>query len=269
MLNHHRLLRIFILTDVFCVVAGVAVAIIFEGTLPEPLRTHVATQELHPFILIAGVVLLVLLITAWVGLWRSASWAPAVYAVTWFGCLVMVPFSGPYIGTGIEEMFDFAGSAAGGGILSLLFLARDGGGGSRWGGLLREVLNDSGPRPSDEVIQPHVKSSRVHRALSWLYGLIALMLSVLPFIASTGEEALRPAELAIASTIPLFFFAIAVLHHFVSRGAKERKRWARIGSIVFACLLVPAVPVGTIIGLYLLRNRSWEPPSVTTGTNRA
>jgi hypothetical protein len=262
--NRQRLLRIFILTDVFSMVAGVIAAIIFEGTLPEPLRTYAATQELHPFLLIVGLILLVLLIVAWIGLWRSASWAPAVYAVTWIGCVVIVPFSGPYVGTGIEEMFDFVGTAAGGGILAMLLLAmeeRRSSGRATLPGIdtTSGALNDPRrPDRSDELMQPHVKSWRVHRVLSWLYGLIALMLLALPFVARTGEEGLLPAEMAIAFSFPLFFFVLALFHHFVSRGAKERKRWARIGSIILACLLLPGVPVGTIIGVYLLRNSSWE-----------
>jgi ABC-type phosphate transport system permease subunit len=111
---------------------------------------------------------------------------------------------------------------------------------------------------SEEIVQPNIKSWRVHRVLSALYGLIALMLLALPYVARTGNEGLRSAEMAIAASVPLFFFALATLHHFVSRGAKERKRWARIGSIILACSLLPGVPVGTIIGVYLLRNSSWN-----------
>lgn len=261
--NRQRLLRIFILADVFSMVAGVIAAVIFEGTLPEPLRTYAATEELHPFLLIVGLLLLVLLIVAWVGLWRSAPWAPAVYAVMWVSCVVIVPFSGPYVGTGIEEMFDFVGTAAGGGILALLLLAMDERRSSARATLVGTATT-SGPLPdpghqdlSEEVVQPNIKSWRVHRVLSGLYGLIALMLLALPYVARTGNEGLRSAEMAIASSVPLFFFALATFHHFVSRGAKERKRWARIGSIILACSLLPGVPVGTIIGVYLLRNSSW------------
>jgi hypothetical protein len=71
--SYQRFLRIFILADVFAMVGGVIAAVIFEGTLPEPLRTYAATEELPPLLLIAGVILLVPLIVAWIGLWRSAS----------------------------------------------------------------------------------------------------------------------------------------------------------------------------------------------------
>lgn len=254
-------------------VAGVIAAIIFEGALPEPLRTYAATEEHHPFVLIVALILLVLLIVAWVGLWRSASWAPTVYAGVWVGCVIIVPFSGPYVGTGVEEMFDSVGTAAGGGILALLLLAREerrSSGGATVAG--RETtpgmettsgtLNDAArPDRSRELVQAHVKSSRAHRILSGLYGLIALMLLALPYVASSGEEELHSADIAIAFAVPLFFFALATFHHLVSRGAKGRKRWARIGSIILACLLLPGIPVGTIVGVYLLRNSSWEPDS--------
>ena len=263
-MNHQRLLRIFILTEVFSVVATVIAGIIFEGTLPEPLRTYAATQELPPFLLIVALILLVLMIVAWVGLWRSAPWAPAVYAVMWVSCVVIVPFGGPNVGTGIEEMFNLVGTAAGGGILALLLVAREErrSGRTALADASSGTLNDAGdPGRPGAVTQPNIKSSRVHQILSGLYGLIALMLLALPFVARTGEEGLRSSEMAIALAIPLFFFTLTAFHYVVSRGAKERKRWARIGSIVLACLLLPGVPVGTIIGVYLLRNSSWEPRS--------
>lgn len=252
-------------------VGGVIAAVIFEGTLPEPLRTYVETQELHPLLLIAGVILLVLLIVAWIGLWRSASWAPGVYAVTWASCVAVVPFSGPHVGTAIEEMFDFVGTSAGGGILALVLLSiqeRRGGGLAtlvRWPGETTVgALNGAGTSDrSDEQLQPHLKSRRVHQLLSWLYGMIALMLLALPFVAGAGE-AMRAGEVAKASAFPLFFFALAALHHVVSRGAKKRQRWARIASIVLACLLLPGAPVGTVIGVYLLRNSSWDRRSDVT-----
>lgn len=261
-MNYQRLLRIFILADIFAMVGGVIAAVIFEGTLPEPLRTYVATEEPPAFLVIVGLLLLTLLITAWAGLWRNASWAPAVYVVMWSSCVVFVPFSGPYVGTGIEEMFDFVGTSAGGGILALVFLAiqerRSPSHASSIGGeSTPEPVKDGHPDRPDEQMQPHLKSSRVHQVLSWLYGLIALMLLTLPFVAGTGKE-LNARQIAMAFVFPLFFLALAVLHHVISRGAKKRKRWARIGSIVLACLLLPAVPVGTLIGVYLLRNGSWE-----------
>lgn len=262
--DYQRLLRIFILADILAMVAGVIAAVIFEGTLPEPLRTYVATEEPPPFLLIAGLLLLILLIVAWAGLWRNAVWAPRLYCVVWVCCVVAVPFGGPYVGTGIEEMFDFLGTSAGGGILALVLLAiqeRRTPSLSASSGSESELdaVNDAGPsdRP-DEQLQPHLKSWRMHQVLAWLYGLITLMLLALPFVARTGKEELSARDIAMAVSLPLFFFALAVLHHVVSRGAKQRKRWARIGSIVLACLLLPAVPIGTLLGVYLLRNGSWE-----------
>lgn len=228
------------------------------------MRNYAATEELHPVLLIVALLLLILLIVAWAGLWRNAAWAPPVYAVMWVSCVVVVPFSGPYVGTGIEEMFDFVGTSAGGGILALAFLAmqerrRRSLSASVGGESTFEATKDAGhPDRPDEQLQPHLKSWRAHQVLAWLYGLIALMLFALPFVARTGKEELTAGEFTKAFIFPLFFFALAVLHLVVARGAKKRKRWSRIGSILLACLLLPAVPVGTLIGVYLLRNRSWE-----------
>ena len=244
-------------------VAGVIAAILLEGTLPEPLRNYAATEELPPFLVIVGLILLVLLVVAWVGLWRNASWAPAVYAIMWVSCVVTVPFSGPYVGTAIEEMFDFVGTSAGGGILALVLLTMQERRNSELplGGrdTTLEAANDAAaPKPSDEHVQAHMKSSRAHRLVSWLYGFIAIMLLGFPYVAWTDNEALGSREMAVAWSIPLFFFGLAISHHFVSRGAENQKRWARIGSILLACLLLAGVPIGTFIGVYLLRNSSWE-----------
>jgi cytochrome bd-type quinol oxidase subunit 2 len=110
----------------------------------------------------------------------------------------------------------------------------------------------------EDTTEAHMKSWRVHRILSWLYGLIALMLLALPFAILAADEALSSGELIRAFVFPALFVALFVLHYLVSRGARERKPWARIGSIILACLLVPGIPLGTIIGVYLLVNSSWQ-----------
>lgn len=266
-MRHQKLLRILILTDVFAMVGVVIAAIIFEGTLPEPLRTYAATEDPHPLVLIAGVVPFVLLVAALIGLWSGASWAQVVYVAMWAGCVVLVPFSGPYVGTGIEEMFDFVGTSAGGGILALVLLAMQERRKARHsvppgGEATVDTLTDGGSSDrSDESLPSHLKSRRVHLALSCLYGLIALMLLALPFVARSGDDGFGRGDVAKAFAFPPFFFVLAALHHVVSRGARKRKRWARIGSIALACVLLPGVPLGTLIGVYLLRNSSWEASS--------
>lgn len=70
--------------------------------------------------------LLALIVVAWIGLWRQISWAPAVYAVTWVVCVIVVPFGGPYVGSGAEELFDFVSTSAGGAILAVLFVPTPG-----------------------------------------------------------------------------------------------------------------------------------------------
>jgi uncharacterized BrkB/YihY/UPF0761 family membrane protein len=111
-------------------------------------------------------------------------------------------------------------------------------------------------------MEAHLKSWRVHRILSWLYGFIALMLFTLPYLVLTGDDHPGSRDIVVAFAIPAIFVVLFLLHHFVSRGAKARKPWARIGSIILACLLLPGIPLGTIIGVYLLTNSSWQSDSV-------
>jgi hypothetical protein len=44
------------------------------------------------------------------------------------------------------------------------------------------------------------------------------------------------------------------MHHFLAKGAKKKKGWARGGSAVIATLMLLGFPLGTVIGIYLLIN---------------
>jgi hypothetical protein len=258
-MSSRRLLRALILTDALSMAGSAIAAGLAEGSLPESLRTYASGEDVSLVFLIAALALFVLLIVSWVGLWRGASWAGGVYAATWAGCVALVPFGGIYITTGIEELFDFVGTSAGGGILALVLLAMkdpraiDAGESTE-----PETAGGRAIDPPEAPMPAHLKSSRVHRILSWLYGFVALIMLGLPLEMWTREKEPRVDEMLIAFALPLFFLTLFLLHHFVSRGAKKGNRWARSGSIALACLMLPAVPLGTIIGVYLLRNSSWN-----------
>lgn len=53
-------------------------------------------------------------------------------------------------------------------------------------------------------------------------------------------------------------FGLAILHRFISKGARQRAPWARVSSNVIAVLLLPGFPLGTTIGVYLLLNKDWS-----------
>jgi hypothetical protein len=105
-------------------------------------------------------------------------------------------------------------------------------------------------------MENHIKVARALRALSWFYAVIgALVLTAL--VAPGG----KPAS-AVSFLILLPFVAFFALHHFTARGARRKHPAARIVSMIIACLMLFAFPLGTIVGIYVLVNASssWEPP---------
>src|SRR5688500_248008 len=100
-------------------------------------------------------------------------------------------------------------------------------------------------------MEKNIKLARAHRALSWFYGLFAIILLII-FLIPGKESPLLAIIFVLA-----FFCGLFALHHFTAKGARERKSWARNTSRCIAVLMLFGFPVGTIIGLYLLSN-SWN-----------
>ena len=96
-------------------------------------------------------------------------------------------------------------------------------------------------------MENHIKIYRAHRALA----VVATIFGPLLFAASgSGENNLQ------LSGVLLCIFA--VFHWTASWGAKRNAKWARIATRVYGVLALTAVPVGTIIGVYLLLNsKGW------------
>lgn len=115
-------LRMLVFADVALLMSAVAAEFMFEGTLPEPVRSYAENQELPTALLIAGALLLLLLIVSWVALCRFWSRAHLLYAATWLSLIVIGPFGGPHIATGVGEAFSALSSSATGAILALTFL---------------------------------------------------------------------------------------------------------------------------------------------------
>ena len=96
----------------------------------------------------------------------------------------------------------------------------------------------------------HLKAMGVHRALAILYGVIAFC--VLAAFASR-----EPRSVANFG-VPLIFALPAVAHGLIAFGAARANPLAQVLSVLAALLMLLGVPIGTIIGIYLLRNASWE-----------
>lgn len=249
-MTNQRVIRGLVLLDATATVAAVITAIVLEDSLPEPLRNYVNAEEPNAFFLGIALVLLVVMVVAWVGLWLQRPWARTAYAAYWIGSVIAVPFGGVYVGTGIEEVFDYVSTSAGGAILALLFVRP-----------YHQPVADAAAeseRPAPAV-EPHIKTSRVHRGLSWLFAFLGLMLLLLPFMALASGENGTAAEFASMFIFPAGMWSLSLFHHFVGRAARERKPWARIASMCSAALMLFAVPLGTMIAVYLFANRTWSP----------
>jgi len=108
-------------------------------------------------------------------------------------------------------------------------------------------------------LEPNIKTARAHFALACLYGLVALICLFL-FASDPG---MRGAMVVVVVIIGGMF----ALHFAVSRGARQRKNWARITSLVFGFIALPGFPMGTLIGIYLISSawNEWAEPRTYAG----
>lgn len=109
-------------------------------------------------------------------------------------------------------------------------------------------------------MENHLKTARLHRGLSWLYGAISILFAVM--LATDRSD-----NWGIFLAVTCSFVALFWIHHALYRGARNAKNWARYGSIAIAILMLPALPIGSLIGTYLLINarQTWDETTNTTG----
>jgi hypothetical protein len=91
-----------------------------------------------------------------------------------------------------------------------------------------------------------------HRAIAVGYALIAAL------IAFAGARE-HDGSVGFALGLAFVFALIAALHGAIAFGAARRNPTARAASVALACLMLFGFPIGTLIGVYLLRNRNWAP----------
>lgn len=102
-------------------------------------------------------------------------------------------------------------------------------------------------------MENNIKVYRVHRALAWFYGVLLCLSLVLGAMGLEGSNSMGPLVGAI-----VFLGLFVTVHHLIAKGAKNKQRWAQGGSAVVAILMLFGIPIGTIIGIYLLVNNSWQ-----------
>jgi len=96
----------------------------------------------------------------------------------------------------------------------------------------------------------HLRVAKVHIGFVIFY--------IIFYISLTFDHFQRPLmPIGNAHELLISTLLVCTLHLLIARGAQKKKRWARIVSILIACLLLIAVPIGTMIGIYLLKYNRW------------
>jgi len=103
------------------------------------------------------------------------------------------------------------------------------------------------------------KSARCHQWLGWLYGTLAILLAASYFFFP-GEQ--RSSDFPVVVFLACFAFlaCFGILHGAIAWGAKRKARWAWLLSQIIAFGLFFALPIGTLIALYLVGNNEWNAP---------
>ena len=97
------------------------------------------------------------------------------------------------------------------------------------------------------------KVFRTHRACAWLNGVAGVCIGTM-----MGLEG-RAGSVSAGVAAFVVFSLLFALHHFTAQACKAGKPWGRRASQVFGVLLLAGFPMGTLIGIYLLRHtwKSW------------
>ena len=126
--NLHLTLRILILAEVLLTLLGVSVAFMDEALLPPPLRNYVRAEWDAPWgwrdslLLALGLPVIVLVISAWVGLWRGWRNARLLYTLPWVVTLPLLAL-GPEVASGPSQLLDTTSVLVSGMILGLLYFS--------------------------------------------------------------------------------------------------------------------------------------------------
>lgn len=100
----------------------------------------------------------------------------------------------------------------------------------------------------------HLKAMGVHRILAIFYGAITALMAAIFYSSSGGWSG--------ATEILVFLGGIATVHALVALGAARANPLAQGTSALVGILMLFGFPIGTVIGIYLLRNSSWNKSEV-------
>ena len=113
-------------------------------------------------------------------------------------------------------------------------------------------------RPTEwRGVPKHQKAMGAHRMLAFVYAGLAVLVLVITIFS--GGLAGIPASLAL--------FIAAAVHGVIALGAARANPIAQVFSVLAGILMLFGFPIGTVIGIYLLRNASWDRSRQAAGAN--
>jgi len=99
-----------------------------------------------------------------------------------------------------------------------------------------------------EELSPRRKAARIFRLLSWLQIILCILILVAILIPTISEGRNPVGPLAIG----MVFLIIPWLYRKLAAGIDAKREWARTVGIIVGVLMLAGVPIGTLIGGYLL-----------------
>jgi len=98
------------------------------------------------------------------------------------------------------------------------------------------------------------------KVLGWLQIVVAVIFLLIfvatsVFIGTSGQEGAGVGSAVMGVTgvvIAIILGVIGVIHLLTAKGIAEKKNWAKIVGIVLGALSLPNIPVGTVLGIFIL-----------------
>ncbi len=97
----------------------------------------------------------------------------------------------------------------------------------------------------------------IHRGLFQLYIIFFPAMCTLASVIAFFRH--DPDALVVLTGI-IFFIPLGVFHYYAARGARSGKAWGLTMSRIIAWIMVFGFPIGTIIGVYILKQigEKWQ-----------
>ena len=96
------------------------------------------------------------------------------------------------------------------------------------------------------ALEKHTQVANINGRLAWFYGVgAAIVFGINHFSPYALPEKFKYAVL-------LLFPVLCIFHAVVSKAARKFQHWARTASLGIGVLYLFAVPIGTVLGIYLI-----------------